>query len=119
MEISDRPDTPREIVDRRNELAGNLSMLQEIQAIKSMNGVIKGQRFYKPISFGFIDMAEDIAEELDYPTKLDRRLEYVDKLMENGWQQAESFLRCWREETRHFEKDAEPIVEELKKVAEA
>ena len=119
IEISDRPDTPREIVDRRNELAGNLSKLQEIQAIKSMNGAIKGQRVYKPISFGFIDMAEDIAEELDYPTKLDRRFEYVDKLMENGWQQAESFLRCWREETRHFEKDAEPIVEELKKVAEA
>ncbi len=115
MDISDRPDTPREIIDRRNELAGNLSMLQEIQAIKSMNGVIKGQRFYKPISFGFIDMDERIAEELDYPTKLDRRLEYVEKLMKNGHQQAESFLRRWRsKETRHFEVDKKAIEAEDK-----
>jgi NTE family protein len=31
MAQDDVPDTPREIADRRNELAGNLSLMQEIR----------------------------------------------------------------------------------------
>jgi predicted acylesterase/phospholipase RssA len=121
MEISDRPDTPHEIVDRRNELAGNLSLLQEIHAIRAMNGTTKGGRFYRPIAFGFIDMAEELAQELDYPTKLDRRLEYVTKLFDDGWRQAESFLGRWQREARHWEddKEAKHAIKELSPSAAA
>lgn len=110
MEISDRPDTPREIIDRRNELAGNLSMLQEIHSIRAMNGAIKGDRFYRPVAFGFIDMIEEYAEKLDYPTKLDRRLEYVEELFGHGWKQADSFLKRWgSNETRPWEADTNAL----------
>jgi hypothetical protein len=119
MEISDCPDTPREIIDRRNELAGNLSLLQEIHAIRAMSGMTKGDRFYRPISFGFIDMAEELAQELDYPTKLDCRLEYVTKLFDDGWRQAEAFLERWQHEARLWERDvkATGVVTNLRAVA--
>jgi hypothetical protein len=94
-EISDRPDTPREIVDRRNELAGNLPLAQEIRDVIRIGGASKGNRYYRPITFGFIDMSEDQAAKLDYPTKLDKRLEPVAALFQDGERQMESFYRRW------------------------
>jgi NTE family protein len=106
METAENPDKPRTIIDRRNELSGNLSLLQEIRTIRSMNGAVKGERFYKPVAFGFIDMSEELTEMLDYPTKLDRRIEQVSRLHADGQRQAEDFLGRWMDrKTRHWRDD--------------
>ena len=86
------------IQDRRNELAGNLSLLQEIRSIRHMNGMVKGKgkRKYAPVAFGFIDMEEDVACELDYLSKLDKRKESAEKLFDHGRAQAESFMARWQ-----------------------
>jgi predicted acylesterase/phospholipase RssA len=94
-QIYDRPDTPQEIVDRRNELAGNLPLTQEIRNVIQIGGAKKGNRHYKPITFGFIDMSEDKAAVLDYPTKLDKRLEPVEALFDDGVHQMERFYERW------------------------
>ena len=58
------------------------------------------------MAFGFIDMAEEYAEKLDYPSKLDRRLEYFEELFNHGSKQADSFLKLWSStETRQWEAD--------------
>jgi predicted acylesterase/phospholipase RssA len=94
-QMCDRPDTVREIVDRRNELAGNLPLTQEIRNVIQIGGAWKGNRYYRPITFGFIDMSEDVAAMLDYPTKLDKRLESIEMLFDDGYRQAERFYERW------------------------
>jgi hypothetical protein len=96
MKRNGKPDTSPEIQDRRNELAGNLSLLQEIRAIRNMNGMEKGGRIYAPIAFGFIDMDESVASDLDYVSKLDKRKEFAEQLFNHGREQAESFMARWQ-----------------------
>jgi len=95
MTQDDVPDTPREIADRRNELAGNLSLMQEIRAVHNMSGVTKNGRHYPPIAFGFIDMEETFAKPLDYPSKVDRRIESLWKLYKHGVEQGHAFYERW------------------------
>jgi NTE family protein len=78
------PTETHEIVDRRNELAGNLSMVQELAFIDAINrglarGVIIDPR-YRPIEVSRIMLDRD----LDYRSKLDRRPELINELMEYG-----------------------------------
>ncbi len=95
MEQADVPDTPREIADRRNELAGNLALMQEIRSVRNMSEVTKNGRYYPPIAFGFIDMEESFAIPLDYPTKVDRRIESLWKLYKHGVEQGHAFYKRW------------------------
>ena len=95
MAQDDVPDTPREIADRRNELAGNLSLMQEIRAVHNMSGVTKNGRHYPPIAFGFIDMEESFAIPLDYPSKVDRRIESLWNLYKHGVEQGHAFYERW------------------------
>ena len=95
MAQDDVPDTPREIADRRNELAGNLSLMQEIRAVHNMSGVTKNGRHYPPIAFGFIDMEESFAIPLDYPSKVDRRIESLWNLYKHGVEQGHALYERW------------------------
>jgi hypothetical protein len=113
MEVADVPKSAKEIADRRNELSGNLSLLQEIRAVHKMNGVLKVReskgrkevRVYHPIGFGFIDMAESVAAPLDYSSKLDRRIESLWPLYKHGIEQAHAFYQRWDYWYRHRGKD--------------
>jgi NTE family protein len=78
------PTETHEILDRRNELAGNLSMEQELGFIQTMNrkiaqGVINDPR-YRLIQVGRIALDR----ELGHRSKLDRRPELLDELTEYG-----------------------------------
>jgi NTE family protein len=78
------PTETHQILDRRNELAGNLSMVQELAFIEAINrglarGVIVDPR-YRPIQISRISLDRD----LDYRSKLDRRPELLNELMEYG-----------------------------------
>jgi hypothetical protein len=61
-----------------------------------MNGMEKGGRIYAPIAFGFIDMDESVASDLDYVSKLDKRKEFAEQLFNHGREQAESFMARWQ-----------------------
>jgi NTE family protein len=78
------PTQPHEILDRRNELAGNLSMVQELAFIEAINralarGAIADPK-YRPIQISRIALDRD----LGYRSKLDRRPEFIAELMEYG-----------------------------------
>lgn len=90
---SEEPMTIQDIQDRRNELAGNLSLNQEIYFIEKMNkfiatGVITDPR-YKQITIRRIKMLRS----LDYASKLDRNPSFIQDLIADGEESARIFLK--------------------------
>jgi NTE family protein len=87
------PNETHEIMDRRNELAGNLSMEQELLQIETFNRLIaKGQLNdpkYHPIHVSRIMLDRD----LDSGSKLDRRPAFLSELREYGRSKARWFLK--------------------------
>lgn len=97
---SNIPMNAEDIQDRRNELAGNLALNQELRLIELVNQWIDRQDFdpnspdrFKRIQVRFIDMSPEISASLDYASKLNRSPQFIQQLMEDGEKQAESFLR--------------------------
>jgi NTE family protein len=110
------PETADEISDRRNELIGNVSLFQQLDAIRVMNELsLKGAfapEFMKkvgldgpicipksyiddpdrPFDLPFIEMSPSMSDSLDYESKLDRSAEHIDALMADGESQARDFL---------------------------
>lgn len=85
------PESIEDIGDRRNELAGNLSLYQEIYFIRQVNDLIERGDLpeeYKPIDIKFIELGSDLSA----PSKLDRDPEFVKQLMQRGERRAERFL---------------------------
>ena len=81
-----------EIADRRNELAGNLSLHQEIHFIEKINelrekGILQDGK-YKNIMVRRIEMSR----RLDTASKLDRAPSFVRGLISHGEERAEEFL---------------------------
>ena len=92
-EISKEPKTTAEIWDRRNELAGNLSLNQELAFVRRMNELIRNHGIEKPIiKVHRIEMSLP----LDASSKLDRSPGLIEKLMNHGEEQAALFLESSR-----------------------
>jgi NTE family protein len=94
------PRLAADIRDRRNELTGNLSLGQEVEFVFKVNemrarGLLseKGRQKYRRIGVRRIAVADEVAKELDYESKLDRDSSFIERLMEHGQKQAERFLR--------------------------
>ena len=87
------PTETHEIADRRNELAGNLSMEQELNLIEMINRLIATGKLndpkYHPIHVARIHLDRD----LGYSSKLDRKPEFLDELREYGKSKARWFLK--------------------------
>lgn len=87
------PKTVEDILDRRNELAGNLSLNQEISSIEFFNRWLKDGHFstdrYKHVEIKKIEL--DLV--LDFSSKLDRSPSFIRYLMNCGEERAESFLK--------------------------
>jgi NTE family protein len=86
------PTTMPNILDRRNELAGNLSLYQEIYFIEKINewvaeGSLSGTK-HKVIEVRWIEMLWD----LDSESKLNRDPQFIQAMMDYGEDQAEAFL---------------------------
>lgn len=78
------PTHGHQIFDRRNQLAGNLSMVQELNFIEAINsaiarGVLIDPR-YRPIQVERIRFDR----ELDYRSKMDRSHHFIHELMKYG-----------------------------------
>ena len=89
---SSEPKKMSNILDRRNELAGNLSLNQEIYFIEKINewvaeGALTGTK-HEVIDVKRIKMLRD----LDAESKLNRDPEFIQELMAYGEEQAEEFL---------------------------
>lgn len=90
---SQEPRTVEDILDRRNELAGNLSLNQEISSIEAFNRWLKEGHFstdrYKHVEIKKIEFDR----ELDYSSKLDRSPSFIRDLMKYGEEKAGIFLK--------------------------
>ncbi len=101
-----RTEEPRDIADihdRRNELAGNISLAHEIRSIRKINdllrkGVIDNNRDdhgYKHVEIREIGISPALARKLEPLSKLDRKTEFIDKLIADGERQAAAALKEW------------------------
>jgi NTE family protein len=98
------PETPSDISDRRNHLAGNLSLQHELQVVDMVNTLLQeggltphfrarfGLDTTHPIGVRFIRMSRELQEGLDYPSKLSRLPRHIDRLVADGEAQAARFL---------------------------
>ncbi len=91
---SREPVTMPEIVDRRNELAGNLALDQEIKFIEKINELrlaspTLGER-YRHIDIRQVELCLD----LDYPSKLDRGVRHIQRLIATGREAAATFFHA-------------------------
>jgi NTE family protein len=93
---TDDPTSIEAIEDRRNELAGNLSLNQELDFINKVNEWLAEGKLMssskKPIAVRSIMMSPELSATLDYASKLNRDLTFLATLMADGETQAEAFL---------------------------
>lgn len=94
----------RDIVDRRNELSGNLSLGQELYFIHKLNKLLEEHApicsKHKMIKFPLLEKYRHIKLRiielgltgLDYPSKLDRNPDLIKDLMINGRTLAQDFF---------------------------
>lgn len=94
--ISEEPRSVEEIEDRRNELAGNLSLMHEVEVIQRLSQWLREGRFKsdqaKPITFRWIQMSDALSRQLTYVSKLSRDPAHLNRLIADGEAQAEAFL---------------------------
>ncbi|SFK83542.1 conserved hypothetical protein, steroid delta-isomerase-related [Halogranum rubrum] len=106
------PKKLEEIADRRNELAGNLSVNQELRFIKLLNqwrAEGKVDETYRPLEVKTINLDESLVapgRPLDYASKLDRSERFIERLWEHGRSQADRFISTERDR-RHVRQAAE------------
>jgi NTE family protein len=105
-----------DILDRRNELEGNISVFQSLRTIERINDFILAgafspeflERYHikepikipksffekeeRPYYIPFLEMSPELQDELNYESKLDRNPKFIDRLIEDGKQQAKTFL---------------------------
>jgi NTE family protein len=98
------PEKPGDIFDRRNHMAGNLSLQHEIQVIQMINMLLQEEaltdRFRarfgldttQTIGLRYIRMSEALQESLDYPSKMSRQPGQIARLMADGEDRARAFL---------------------------
>ena len=110
------PVRPDDIVDRRNQLEGNVSLFQQLVIVETINdlivqGAIKAEflarlgvkapiripksfrdRPDRPYNIPFIEMSRKVQESLDYESKIDRSSENIDFLIDHGRKKGREFL---------------------------
>src|SRR5262249_23547824 len=96
----DVPEAPSDISDRRNHLAGNLSLMHELQVIEMVNALLQegaltpafrarfGLDTTERITVRFIRMSRSLQEGLDYPSKLSRLPDHIEAMIADGERQA-------------------------------
>ncbi|ACK72362.1 Patatin [Gloeothece citriformis PCC 7424] len=100
-ERKSEPKTEVDILDRHNELAGNILLGAEIELVKMINNWLDQGAFkeeflakmpLKKIQVRIIAMDSALSASLDYASKLDRSPYHLKDLILDGQKQAEAFL---------------------------
>lgn len=92
LESREEPVQMSQIVDRRNELSGNLSLDQEIVFINKINEL---RAKFEPLRerYRHIEIRQvELALDLDYPSKLDRSVSHIHRLIATGREAAPRFF---------------------------
>ena len=114
----ERPTVPRtllEIADRRNELAGNLSLYQELAFIEKIDqlleeGVLSPTGRYRRVMVRIIELPTSrLARAWGPASKLDRSPRFLAALIAEGRAQAEVFLSTLAFERAWAARDADAI----------
>lgn len=98
QEISEEPTSVEEIEDRRNALAGNISLNHEIDIINRINtwladSLIRSKLSgLKPVAIHSIWMSDALMQKLTFVSKLNRDPGFLTELMNDGEMQGEAFL---------------------------
>jgi NTE family protein len=93
------PTSRADMLDRENELAGNLSLNKELDFVLTVNDQIIRHRGiakeYKLVTVRTIKMTEKTADELRYSSKFDRRIAFANQLRDEGREVAREWLKRW------------------------
>jgi NTE family protein len=94
------PKTNASIIDRENELMGNLSLNKELDFIMFVNKWCQkhGGKFAedkKPVTVRTIKMTKKTADALHYSSKFDRGRAFMERLRAEGKTVAQSWLNRW------------------------
>lgn len=96
------PTVPEHINDRRNEMIGNESLFQDLKHIVMVNEFLKEGAFkedyikknnLKHTDVFIVKMSEELADTLDYASKINREADYINRLMEDGETRGNLFLQ--------------------------
>lgn len=90
------PISTEDIEDRRNELAGNLSLNQELEFIRHVNKWIEDEVLEtdskKIITLRSVEMSPELSSRLSSTTKLDRDESFIRELISDGVERANGLL---------------------------
>lgn len=98
------PHSNAQVADRRNQMEGNVSLMQSVEFIEFFNGLLRekainlevAKRFgfhrTEPITIRYIHMSAELQSTLDYVSKLSRNPTQIRKLIADGKHQAFAFL---------------------------
>jgi NTE family protein len=110
------PELPDDIVDRRNQLEGNISLFQQLRQLEMLNELLLRNAFQpeflaqfdikapvripksfstdpdRPYHIPCIDMPVELQNALDFESKLDRSASNIDRLIMEGEKSAKRFL---------------------------
>ncbi len=110
------PSTLEEIADRRNELAGNLSLYQELAFIETIDELLESGQLqaggtYRQIVVRVVEMSpSSLPGRLGATSKLNRDPGFLRRLIAHGRQQADEFLAALAFEDAWRSGDLEPIM---------
>lgn len=90
------PQSMREIVDRRNELSGNLALAQELHFIEKINELTERMAAHPEVPWKYARIAVKVVAmpfaALDHASKLDRSPALIERLLVEGRARAPRFL---------------------------
>lgn len=115
-ELDREPRTITEIADRRNELAGNLSLHQEFRFIEKIDRMLEDGRLsddgkYRQIVVRIIELSRDsLPESLGAVSKLNRDPRFIRDLMSHGEARAGEFLTALAFEEAWRSRDIEAVL---------
>ena len=112
------PEAPDDILDRRKQMEGNISLFQQLAFVELLNDMILGGAFTrgfiksfaipkairipkafaedpdKPYHIPLIEMSPELYSRLDWEAKLDRGNDNIGVLMDDGRRRAREFLKA-------------------------
>jgi NTE family protein len=114
LEQDREPRSVLEIADRRNELAGNLSLYQELGFIEKIDqlladGALDPSAGYRQIVVRVIELPRAALRGLGAVSKLDRDPAFLRTLREHGERQAQQFLAALAFERAFADRDADAV----------
>ncbi len=115
-ETEHEPKTVAEIADRRNELAGNLSLYQELGFIEKIDQMLEQDRLphddkYKQIVVRVIELSRSrLPRSLGTASKLNRDPRFIQDLISHGEKRAEEFFAALAFEEAWKSRDPDAVM---------